>query len=283
MVLPFLKLRQHAQDSMSDLPALKHAASQVAAQILHGNHGQRKAGGTEKFWQFREYNEVDRPQDIDWRQSAKGEHVFVREKELQTPQSVYFWAKNDAGMDYQSAAALHSKAEAAQVLSLALAMMFQRGDERLGVLGHGRTGHSDGAIERIGNALLEPSTALPEGIVPSKSAVVLCSDFLEPLADIEAAFAPLSSKARQGIVVHILDPAERDLPFDGRTVFEDMSDQDHRIDNVASIRAAYQDKINAHIADVARLCEGYGWSHYVHVSDRTYAETLFEIWEGAQR
>jgi len=107
MVLPFLKVRHTAQGIASDLPALKQSAHDIASQILHGSHGQRKQGGYENFWQFREYNEIDRPQDIDWRQSAKNEHVFIREKELQTPQSVYFWTKCSAGMRFQSAQALH--------------------------------------------------------------------------------------------------------------------------------------------------------------------------------
>jgi len=284
MAFSFLKLRQSAQNSIADLPSLHAAARHVAAQILHGAHGQKKAGGSETFWQFREYNEIDRPQDIDWRQSAKAEHVFVRQKELHTPQSYYIWAKNDAGMDFQSRDALHSKCEAAQILSLALAMIFQRGDERVGFLGQGRTGNSDAAIERIGNALLEPSASpLPDGSIPSKSALILCSDFLESIEDIDTAFAALSAKSKQGFVVQILDPAEINLPFDGRAVFEDAKHMDHKIDNVASIRDAYQKRINHHISLIEKLCESYGWTHILHVTDRALSDTLLEIWDGAQR
>ena len=283
MPLSFLQLRRDAQDSISDLPALKHAAHEVAAHIHHGTHGQKKAGGAEKFWQFREYNSVDRPQDIDWRQSAKSDHIFVREKELQTPQSIYFWAKNDPSMDFQSGHALHSKQDAARVLSLALALLFQRSDEQIGVLGQTRTGHSDAAIDRVGTALLDNISALPEGTPQSKSALILCSDFLEPLEDIESSLEPLSSRVRQGIVLQVLDPAERDLPYDGRALFEGIAQDKHRIDNVASIRDAYQEKINAHIESIAQLCASYGWLHIVHVTDRPLAETASTIWEAMQR
>lgn len=284
MVFPLSILRQNAQDSVADLPALRDAAAQVAAHILHGAHGQKKAGGTEKFWQFREYNEADRPQDIDWRQSGKGEHIYVREKELQTPQSVYFWANRAAGMDFKSNGALHSKLEAAQILSLALAMLLQRGEERVGIIGQSRAGNSEDALDRVGRMLLEDETlALPEGNIPSKSTLVFCGDFLLPLEEIETSFAPFSGKNSHGIVVQTLDAAERDLPFDGNVVFEDSSDAHHKVDNVASIRIAYQEKMAAHIAGIEKLCASYGWAHVLHVNDTPIEETLTRIWEGEQR
>lgn len=284
MVFPLSLLRQNAQDSIADLPALKNAAAQVAAHILHGAHGQKKSGGHEKFWQFREYSEADRPQDIDWRQSAKTDHVYVREKELQTPQSIYFWANRSESMDFKSEGALHSKQEAAQILSLALAMLFQRGDERIGVLGQSRVGNSEDALDRVGRALLENGSAVhPKGNIPSKSTLVLCSDFLEPIEEIEASLAPFTSKNTHGIVLHILDPAERDLPYNGHLVFEDQQNSQHKIDNVASIRLAYQEKIGVHIKAIENLCASYGWTYVLHITDISLEDTLTHIWEGQQR
>lgn len=284
MVFPLSILRQSAQDSISDLPALKDAATQVAAQILQGSHGQKRAGGSETFWQFREYSDADRPQDIDWRQSAKTDHVYVREKELQTPQSVYVWAHRGASMDFQSGDALHSKQEAAQILSLALAMLFMRGDERVGVLGQKNAGHSDNALDKIGRFLLEDDEAIhPTGNVPSKSTLVLCSDFLEPPEDIEYSFDFLSGQQTRGIVLQVIDPAERDLTYDGHLVFNDGSAQKHKIDHVSSIREAYQDKVQAHIDAIEGMCKSLGWSHYLHVTDRPLHETLLRIWEAEQR
>jgi len=284
MVFPLSLLRQNAQDSISDLPALRDAAERVAAHILHGAHGQKKAGGSEKFWQFREYSEADRPQDIDWRQSGKGEHIYVREKELQTPQSVYFWSNRSASMDFQSNMALHSKAEAAQILSLALAMLFRRGEERIGVLGQSRVGNSEDALDRVGRSLLSLDNApLPEGNVPSNSTAILCSDFLETPEKIETAIAPLAGKNARGIMMQILDPAEVNLPFDGHAVFEDQGNANHKIDNVASIRSAYQEKIEEHIQAISSLSAAYGFSYILHVTDGSLEETLIRLWEGEQR
>ena len=284
MVFPLSLLRQHAQDSINDVPALKDTAAKVAAHILHGNHGQKKAGGSEKFWQFREYSQNDRPQDIDWRQSGKGEHIYVREKELQTPQSIYFWCNRSKSMDFQSKDAQHSKLEAAQILSLALAMVFQKGEERVGVLGQNRVGNSEDALDRIGRALLENgSSSHPEGNVPSNSTIVLCGDFLEEPDVIEAAISPLAGKNAHGIIVQVLDPAELDLPYDGHTIFEDIGSAHHKIDNVASIRDAYQNKISEHLKVVEDLSSAHGFSYVLHVTDKSLEETMIKIWEEEQR
>ena len=284
MVFPLPLLRQHAQDSIADLPALKNAAAKVAAHILHGSHGQKKSGGHEKFWQFREFSEADRPQDIDWRQSAKTDHIYVREKELQTPQSVYFWAKRDADMGFHSKGALHSKLEAAQIMSLALAMLFRNGEERIGVLGQGRVGHSEEALDRVGRYLLEHSDSVqPDAPLPSKSSIILCSDFLAPIEEIEASFAPYVGRGVLAIALQVLDPAERDLPYDGHMVFEDAGDAHHKIDNVASIREAYREKITKQLRDVEALCHSYGWTYALHVTDTMPEDTLIKIWEEHQR
>ncbi|MFK7839686.1 MAG: DUF58 domain-containing protein [Bdellovibrionales bacterium] len=283
MVLPFFQLRQSAEEAIADVPALKQVAERVALHILHGSHGQKKAGGTEKFWQFRDYTTNDRPQDIDWRQSAKGDHIFVREKELHTPQSVYFWANNNESMQFKSEQAEHSKSEAAQILSLAIALLLQRGDEYVGVLGRGQAGRSDSAIDRLGQALLEKDSVLPAGSLSFNSGVVFCSDFLEPFEHIESTFSPFLNATQHGLVLHVLDPAEIELPYDGRVVFEDGIESKHVIDNVSSIREAYKTQVQMHIDNIRALCVSHNWQYHLHVTDCAFETTLLEIWEGAQR
>lgn len=285
-----LILRQKAQDSIADLPALKILAERIAASILHGAHGQKKAGGSERFWQFREYAQSDRPQDIDWRQSAKTENVFVREKELQTPQSVYFWNNRSKSMDFKSDDALYSKSECAQIISVALAMLFRNGDERVGVLGQGRAGHSENAIDGIGRYVMGHGDAgsnntapLPAGKVPSKSGVVLCGDFLEPYESIKQSFENLTSNHSRGVIVQILDHAEIELPYRGNRVFDDGVDVQQKVDHVSSIRDAYKTRLRAHNDALVALCGSHGWLYHLHVTNTPIEESVREIWEGHKR
>ncbi len=62
---------------------------------------------------------------------------------------------------------------------------------------------------------------MPTGMVAHGRAVFL-SDFLGDLAAVEAALAQASDRGVRGVLVQVLDPAEEEFPFDGRTIFESM-------------------------------------------------------------
>jgi uncharacterized protein (DUF58 family) len=109
------------------------AADHLASSVSLGVHGRRKTGMGESFWQFRRYAPTDAISRIDWRQSAKSQHLFVREREWEAAQTVWFWRDSGAGMDFKSGSV--SKRERADLLLLALASLLVRGGERVGLMG----------------------------------------------------------------------------------------------------------------------------------------------------
>ncbi len=274
------KLRQSAEYALLDVPALHAAAEKIAANLLQGNHAQRKSGGHEKFWQYREYQTGDRPQDIDWRQSAKTDHIYVREKELQTPQTTCFWCNRSQSMAFQSQDALMPKQQAAQILSLALALLLERGDEQVGFLGESRAGRSEVALEKLAQSLLAQSQDdLPHGKALSNSQIILCGDFLSGLDAVHESFNRFAARHLQGVLIQVLDPAEINLPYSGHVVFEGLDHAQHKIDNVTSIRDAYQTRIAAHLSGIETLCADFGWHYYLHRTDMPLEVTLMRIWE----
>ena len=55
---------------------------------------------------------------------------------------------------------------------------------------------------------------------PVTAASSMFGDFLEPLEDIHKAIGRYVDRGITGHMLQILDPAERELPFGGRTRFE---------------------------------------------------------------
>lgn len=277
-------IRQKSDEAASALPALMARAEHASASIMAGDHARRRAGQGEKFWQFREYDPSDRPQDIDWRQSGRTDRVYVRQKESQTSQTVLFWAQRDKGMDYKSAPTLPSKHDDAAVLSLALGMLLTKARERIGLIDGGmRTGASSLAIEGLGQHLCTTNNAAlpaPLQTVPQNAYLIFSGDFLSPLEQIEATLAPLAARTRGALVIQTLDPAELTLPFSGRVIFESMSAKErHRLDHVESVRADYQARIAAHIETVSALCRSHGWHYLLHRTDEGIQKTLLAAWE----
>src|SRR5579872_299921 len=125
------RLRTAAGAAAATLPPLLVSARRIAATVTLGSHGRRRAGTGEAFWQFRPYSRDDTPQSIDWRQTAKFDHVYVREREWVAAQTVALWCDGSASMHYRSERNLPTKAERAAVLTLALGVLLIEGGERV--------------------------------------------------------------------------------------------------------------------------------------------------------
>ena len=111
------------------LPTLLLEAQRVAQSIIRGTHGRRRAGMGDSFWQFRPYQQGDARRDIDWRQTAKSDHAFVREREWEAAQTAWLWRDASASMLYQSAQAPFNKKNYAELLLLALGILLLNGGE----------------------------------------------------------------------------------------------------------------------------------------------------------
>src|SRR6185312_2640732 len=79
-------LQDEAEALSAALPPLMVDAERLASAVSLGIHGRRKAGMGESFWQFRRFRAEDPSAAIDWRQSAKSQHLFVREREWEVAQ-----------------------------------------------------------------------------------------------------------------------------------------------------------------------------------------------------
>ena len=268
-----------------NLPALLVEADRIANGIMHGDHALRKAGAGEKFWQFREYEHGDRPQDIDWRQSAKTQNIYIRQKEWQISQKTFFWASSAEGMFFSSDKSLPQKADVVRVITLALALLMSRADEQVGYFGNSKTGRSDGKIQQIAQKLMEDepkAQSLPDVqsfSVPTNASVVLAGDFLDPFGDIEGCFNFLAATVENALVLQVLDPQELELNYDGRVIFQPLSGgQKETINHVASVRKDYRARIQAHIQDIYALCTASNWSYVLCRTDQDLAEVVTQIW-----
>jgi uncharacterized protein (DUF58 family) len=250
------------------------AAERLSSAVSLGVHGRRKAGMGETFWQFRRYRSEDARAAIDWRQSAKSQHLFVREREWEAAEAIWFWRDGSAGMDFKSAASPVTKLERANVLLLALASLLVRGGERIALLGDGRAPASGRLpLRRIAHALSQKPDghALPPSAPLSRNAqFIWVGDFLSPLSDIDAALRRIAAQGLGGHLIHIIDPAEEDFPYQGRTRFDAPSGNTSEIFGRAeSVRDAYRAQFKAHGEAVAGLAQRLGWTYLAHRTDHS--------------
>ena len=273
---------QHEADGLSaGLPPLMVDADHLAASVSLGVHGRRRAGMGESFWQFRRYASHDSSSAIDWRQSAKSQHIFVREREWEAAQTVWFWRDASANMSFRSGpkGSDVSKRARADLLLLALASLLVRGGERVGFLGmEGGASASRLALTRMGRAMFAPgSDALPPP-APFKrgNQLVWFSDFLD-----EGVFDAMKRLSRMGVAGHlvrIIDPAEDDFPYTGRTRFESpLGQEDEIFGRAERVRAPYRARFVAHGERIAEAASKLGWTATSHRTDHAPQGSLIAL------
>ncbi len=255
------------------LPPLTVAASRVAETVSPGAHGRRRVGQGESFWQFRPYQTGDTIERIDWRQSGKGDRLFIRETEWAAAQTVWMWRDAGPGMDYSSSPKLPTKRERSELLLLSLASLLARGGERIALLGGGKQPSSGrGALGAILAGLsLDTRLETIDRAVPRHATLIMFGDFLDPLDKLEAAFDRIAAPGVAAQIVQILDPAERALSFNGRVLFremaEDMQENDALIPRVEAIKANYLAALKNQQDGLAALAKARGWEFMIHSTD----------------
>src|SRR5437660_12055500 len=103
------------------MPRLILEARRIAATIIHGLHGRRRAGSGENFWQYRRFVMGEPAARVDWRRSARDDFLYVREQEWEAAHTVWIWPDRSSSMAFRSPLAEESKLNRALVMAFALA------------------------------------------------------------------------------------------------------------------------------------------------------------------
>ena len=275
----------HRAEALSGgLPPLLVAAERVASTVSQGVHGRRRVGQGETFWQFRRYEFGDPVSRIDWRRSARADPLYIRETEWEAAQSVWLWRDGSKSMDFHSRPNLETKLERANLLVLALASLLVRGGERTALLESGMFPSSGrGVMQRLWTMI--EHGGLPDGslpgveLLPRYGRVVMIGDFLSPLDEVKQVVDAYAARGVRGHLVQVLDPAEEQLPYDGRILFEGPeAEGEVLIPHVASLRDAYQGELAHHRDGLQALAARVGWSFAFHHTDHSPEAPLMALY-----
>ena len=284
-------LRLEAEALAGPLPALLAAAEHLAASVIPGQHGRRRVGQGDEFWQYRPSHAGDEARMIDWRRSAKADDaLFVREKEWQAAQSVMLWLDMGQSMDFASDANLPTKSHEARRLALALSLLLLRGGERVGLTNIGLPPRS-GEVQ-----LLRLTSALAEGEdeaeyaapqlrgAPSRSRAVFLSDFMGDVGPVREALTSAADRGISGALVQVLDPSEEAFPFDGRTIFESIGGTiRHETLKAGDLRDRYLERLEARKAELRALAAATGWQYYLHHTGAPGSGALLWLYSALER
>ena len=264
------------------IPRLILEARRVASTVIHGLHGRRRAGSGENFWQYRHFVSGEPAQNIDWRRSARDDHLYVREREWEASHTIWLWADRSPSMEFSSALTEWSKLDRALVVSFALAEVLVQGGERVGIPELMRPTANRNVIESMAQRIvhdLREAPSLPPNFAPAPfSEVVLLSDLWSPIPEFRRIIGQLAANGARGHVVQVVDPAEESFPYSGRVEFVESEGLGSVTAGRAEMwREDYQKLLAQHRAALRAETEQFGWTFTVHRTDRGPTELLFAL------
>lgn len=270
-----------ARQRASLIPDLLVEAQRVTNTVISGWHGRRRRGIGENFWQFRPYVDGESMSSIDWRRSARDDHVYVRDKEWEAAHTIWLWADPSPSMLYKSRGATVSKEARALVLIFALAELLSRSGERIGWPGLTDPISSRNGAERLAARLIH-APELPSRPELSQlrrfSDIIIASDFLDPVEETQEWLDALARRGVRAHLIEISDPAEETFPYSGRTEFRDPeSGEKLTAGRAETIAEDYRRVYTARREELSSWCRKLGWSYTVNHTDRLASEALVSV------
>jgi uncharacterized protein (DUF58 family) len=265
-----IKAAQHASGEARTLaesmPRLILESRRIAATVIHGLHGRKRAGPGENFWQYRRFLSGEPARRVDWRRSARDEHLYVREQEWEAAHTVWLWPDRSPSMVFTSPLARESKLDRCLVVTFALAEILVQAGERVGMPGLMRPTGSRNVLDKMANAIVHDVTerpSLPPNFVPSALAeIVVVSDFWSPMPELRKTFAQLSATGAHGHTVQIVDPEGAGSITAGRA---------------EAWKSEFETRVANHRAAIRAETDKLGWSFTIHRTDHPATELLLAL------
>lgn len=234
-------------------------ARHVVDGFLHGMHRSLRIGSSFDFAEHRAYQPGDDLRRIDWRLFGRTDRYYLKTFEADTNADVIFALDASGSMDYGSGAV--TKFHYARMLTASLAWLAQRQGDRVGLVTIGgdvldvvppSTRHLQLLLHTLARTTPKGEGRLPLGLERvtrmkgRTGVVVVLSDCYEEPAALEKALGGLRARGHDVITFHVLDPAERDLPWDQAVTFEDAESGERLPFLPDELRTRYQDLLAGH-------------------------------------
>ena len=278
--------------ALMQIRSLELRARIVAQGFWSGIHRSPYHGFSAEFTEYRQYVPGDDPRHLDWRLYARSDRYYVKKFEDETNLRCHLLLDQSRSMEFGSLD--WSKADYAHTLAATLAyFLFQQGDA-VGLLSfeenirdylpaRNRPGHLRQLMlslekEAAGNStdLTKPLKRIVE-LVNKRGLMVLISDLLAPVDELENQLGQLTASGHEVIVFRVLDPREVDFDFEDALLFHDAeTEKDFFIDPRAA-QKRYLTQFGEHDKVIRTLCHKLGAQYLPITSDQPLEQVLSDF------
>lgn len=275
------------------LSGLTLRAKRTVDGLLAGMHRSPHRGASAIFKEHREYRPGDDPRLIDWRAYARSDRYAIKHFEHETQMRGTLALDISPSMRWGSADT--TKLDHATTLLAALAYVLTRQGDAVSLITFDET-IRDRLPPRSGPAHLDylmralaavttsnAKTALHASLdkliehAGRMGLVVIASDLLDLHTDALDPVARMQARGHQTVVLHVLDPAEVELPYEQPFRFEGLEGEAPIEVDPKGIRRRYRESIDAFIESCRRRVVAAGGRYQLARTDTPPEHTLLQL------
>jgi uncharacterized protein (DUF58 family) len=268
----------------------------VVEGFLTGLHRSPFRGFSVEFTEHRAYQPGDEPRYLDWKILARSDRLFVKQFEEETNLRAMILVDASRSMAWRGAPARLTKRAYADRLAAALALILLRQRDATGLVTF------DEAVRQVIPARVKTGqwTRLVRGLLDTpdgrgtaaqaallhltsllarRGLVVLVSDLLFDRELALTALRYLRHRGHQVIVLHLMDPAEAELPGGAgggppEVRFRDPESAASLVVRPRELARAYADTVRREVAAWRTACRRHGIAYHHVLTDMPFGMAL---------
>lgn len=283
---------------LAEIETLQLNARRAAHGALAGIHRSLRRGSSIEFSEHKVYTPGDDIRHIDWRAFAKTDRYHIKQFEDETDITVEIIVDHSGSMAFASGDG-PTKLEVARRIAAALGYLALRQGDAAGLLTYAEQvtdelparATSAHLVELLGRLTrLTPSgrTSVARCIdhfaqrTRRRAVAIVISDLFDPDPDLINAFRRLSARRHDVAVLHLLDPAEIDFPYENPSLFVSMEDERRLFVHPRTLRTAYVTEMQKFLADTGRQMAEAGIDYHQIDTREPAAQVLGRFLRGRE-
>ena len=257
--------------TLAKLQGLELRARHVVEGYVSGVHRSPYHGFSIEFAEHREYVPGDDLRYVDWKVYGKTDKIYLKQYEEETNLACYLLLDKSESMRYRGPTAAMSKLEYAQLAAASLAYLVLQQQDSVGLVtfdkevrklvrASGNPSHLKQLLHVMEESVPERKTAtgpifhdLAERL-KKRGVVVIISDLLDDVTSMLAGLKHFRHRRHEVILMHVLDPAEIEFPFDRITLFKGLEELPDLLTDPKSLRQAYLSEFGNFLKEVKKGC-----------------------------
>ena len=243
------------------------------------------------FKEHRIYAPGDDIRSIDWRVYARTDDLYVKTYEEERNLTVHIIVDYSASMGFGKAV---SKFDYASMLGVGFAYLAMKENEKFQFstfsdtleVFQSRRGVGQlmamidhlNSIKTKGHSRITESIKQYKKVVGTRAMIVLISDFLIPIDEIDEALYMLGDHEIK--IIHVLDPLEKELKLHGDFKLKDSETKDQMHTHISPrLRMQYQQLLGDHSAQIEKTCNKLGIKFHLITTDTSVFDAFYRILE----